>query len=1122
MAKNFMASSNPDDVFAPLLGASLEPCLWYPERLVWPNSWAAHIPFAFWLINALRPRLVVELGVHTGNSYAAFCQGVQRTGLPTRCFGVDTWTGDPHAGFYGEDVYTEIAAWHDAHYAQFSRLMRSTFDEAIGKFSPATIDLLHIDGLHTYEVVRHDFETWRSRLSSQAIVLFHDTNVRERDFGVWRLWEELSARHPSFEFIHGHGLGVLGVGADLPATVRPLFAVAQGSVQLRRTREFFERLGNPLMNELLLGVVQTELDSARAELSGVYAWRAAVSADVDAALAREAQAHRHAALAVNDAADARRHAALAVNDAADARRCVALATNDAAEARAAQARTQAQLAAVLGSTTWRAARPLRHIFENRPILRRALRRCAKFAWWTVTLQLPGRFAAHLKRSDRSEFSDRPELSRSVLAPVSAPQTDTSFHVTTSAEVEVCEKARFTEEARAELRAFLATSHELVSSVPETPDISVVVVLWNQAHLTLCCLQRLLSQRGPSMEIILVDNASSDETTTLLSRLKGPRVLRCNTNEGFVLGCNRGAKAARGRALLLLNSDAFVRPGALAAALATLDSVPDAGAVGGKLVLPTGRLQEAGSIIWSDGSTVGYGRGLDPSASEVMFRREVDYCSGAFLMTPRALWERLNGFDEVYSPAYYEEADYCMRLREAGYRVVYEPAAVVDHYEFGSESKQGDAALASRRNRKIFRERHAETLRSAHLPPAETNILAGRACRARKHLLMIDNEVPFGSLGSGYPRARELLAAAVALGWSATFFPLHRLEVDWGAAGREIPRDVEIIVGRGASRLAEFLQDRQGHYDLVIVSRPDNMKLVREALRHRPHLLDGSRLIYDAEAIFANREITKAVIDGHAYSHTEAGELIATEVALANDADAIVCVAEGEARTFRTHQSAPVHVLSHSVELANATPDFCERAGFLFIGRLLERETPNWLGLQWFIQQCWPAVRASRPDAALSVVGHLHPDHAVLEAPGVRLLGPATDLRPHYDKARVFIGAVRFGAGIPIKIIEATAAGLPTAGTRLMAHQLSWKPGVEMVAEDDAQALAAATVALHDDAHTWEAMRAAARRRVEKEYRPEVFRERLRGLLAGLTPPPSRSADPLGQHRNAMQVARGRG
>jgi len=169
-----------------------------------------------------------------------------------------------------------------------------------------------------------------------------------------------------------------------------------------------------------------------------------------------------------------------------------------------------------------------------------------------------------------------------------------------------------------------------------------------------------------------------------------------------------------------------------------------------------------------------------------------------------------------------------------------------------------------------------------------------------------------------------------------------------------------------------------------------------------------------------------------YSHTEAGELIATEVALANDAAAIVCVAEGEARTFRTHQSAPVHVLSHSVELANATPDFCERAGFLSlavcwnlkplivwvcsglcnrVGRRFEHTGRTPLCRLWAI-----CTRSRRS-----------------RGPGVQLLGPATDLRPHYDSARVFIGPMRFGASIPIKIIEATAAGLPTAGTRLMAH-----------------------------------------------------------------------------------------
>ena len=170
--------------------------------------------------------MLVELGV-TGNSYAAFCQTVKLTGISTACFGVDTWKGDAQAGFgIGEEVYNELLTWHEAHYANFSRLIRSTFDEAMEYFSSGTVDLLHIDGLHTYEAVRHDFEKWRPLLSNRAVVLFHDTNVRGHHFGVWRLWQDLTTQYPSFEFLHGHGLGVLGVGVDLPPSLTALFEIA--------------------------------------------------------------------------------------------------------------------------------------------------------------------------------------------------------------------------------------------------------------------------------------------------------------------------------------------------------------------------------------------------------------------------------------------------------------------------------------------------------------------------------------------------------------------------------------------------------------------------------------------------------------------------------------------------------------------------------------------------------------------------------------------------------------------------------------------------------------------------------------------------------------------------------
>ena len=250
-----------------------------PQRLSWPYAWIEHIPFASWLVEQHKPATLVELGTHTGNSYLAFCQAVARGELRTHCFAVDTWKGDEHSGFYGDDVFQILSNYHDRNYGAFSRLVRSTFDDALAHFADYSVDLLHIDGLHTYEAVAHDFHSWRNKLSARGIILLHDTNVREQGFGVFRLWQEVRRQYPNFEFLHGHGLGVLGVGTHLVPQIENLFSASRDEFACHQVRNIFARLGQALTTQeaLLERTKEHQQDIARwKELEGTtMPWQSA-------------------------------------------------------------------------------------------------------------------------------------------------------------------------------------------------------------------------------------------------------------------------------------------------------------------------------------------------------------------------------------------------------------------------------------------------------------------------------------------------------------------------------------------------------------------------------------------------------------------------------------------------------------------------------------------------------------------------------------------------------------------------------------------------------------------------------------------------------------------------------
>ena len=221
-----------------------------PDHFAFPNAyaWVGHIPFGAWLIKTLKPSIFVELGTHSGNSYLAFCQAIREAKLQTLSYAIDTWKGDEHAGFYGEDIYANLKPYHDDHYGNFSNLMRMTFDEAVSYFEDQSIDLLHIDGLHTYDAVKHDFETWLPKLSTTAVVLFHDTNVREREFGIWKFWLELCKQYPlNFEFVHSHGLGVIQLSEAKGN--KNLEWLNQDNENRTLIKEYFSALGEHVINQ---------------------------------------------------------------------------------------------------------------------------------------------------------------------------------------------------------------------------------------------------------------------------------------------------------------------------------------------------------------------------------------------------------------------------------------------------------------------------------------------------------------------------------------------------------------------------------------------------------------------------------------------------------------------------------------------------------------------------------------------------------------------------------------------------------------------------------------------------------------------------------------------------------
>jgi GT2 family glycosyltransferase/glycosyltransferase involved in cell wall biosynthesis len=648
----------------------------------------------------------------------------------------------------------------------------------------------------------------------------------------------------------------------------------------------------------------------------------------------------------------------------------------------------------------------------------------------------------------------------------------------------------------ELGEFLASGSRISFIQHGTPEVSVLIVLFNQAAFTLDCLRALQAITDVGLEVIIVDNASTDDTRRLLQCVHGAKILLNETNTGFVRAVNQAAREARGECLLLLNSDAVPRPGSMRWAWETLESSSDIGAVGARLILPNDTVQEAGSIIWNDGNCNGYGRGLPEEYFECMFRRDVDYCSAAFLLIRRSLFEQLGGFDENFSPAYYEETDFCMRLRANGYRVVYDPRVAVDHFEFASSLNQSATRALQARNSGLFRSKH-ETVLKKHFVQGPGVHFHARSRRAtRGNILFLDDLVPLATRGSGCPRALSLLMSMHRAGYFVTFWPLRQAEETLEASYQILPLEMELVIGLADTALPEFLTERAGFYHTIFVSRPQNMEKIVKIQKVSPELFEGVGIIYDAEAIFSVRETKKAELSGSPLSAEEAESLLNEELQLAKSAAAISVTSKADENIYRSAGFENIYVLGGAIPPTPRMNPFSARQGILFVGRLLENDSPNTDSLLWFLMKVLPEIRRHLGEkvpvnilgASTSSVLHTFQDGTF------KLRGPVDDLSPWFGQSRIFIAPTRFAAGISIKVVEAAANGLPVVATNILADQLGWKNGIDLLSSDDPLTFANHCVRLYSDEDLWNTIRESALNKIRTDFSEELQSRLLEEML----------------------------